>query len=135
MQASDSSRKGVATCLAGVRPAMEMALTDAELGLQTRLGWHLRHPWLPNEGPPEIAVFGGVSGRGVARDLFLDGRTANDSGRVGHETFVGRSELGLQIRYRWASLLYRAVGDTRSYAGGPGWHPWASIVGAVTFAR
>jgi lipid A 3-O-deacylase len=109
--------------------------TDAELGVQARLGWHLHHPWLPSEGPLAMSVFGGVSGRAVARDMFLDGRTANDSGRVGHEPLVERGELGLEFRYRWASLLYRAVGDTRSYAGGPGWHPWASIVGSVTFVR
>jgi lipid A 3-O-deacylase len=109
--------------------------TDAELGVQTRLGWHLQHPWLPADGPLAVALFGGVSGRGIARDLFLDGHTANDSGRVGHKPFVGRSEVGLEVRYRWASLLYRAVSDTRSYAGGPRWHPWASIVGGVTFVR
>jgi hypothetical protein len=109
--------------------------TNAELGIQTRVGWQLQHPWLPSEGPLEIALFGGETGRGVARDIFLDGRTSNDTSHVGHETFISESELGLEIRYRWASLLYRAVGDTRSYAGGPGWHPWASIVGAVTFVR
>ncbi|MEO7085742.1 MAG: lipid A deacylase LpxR family protein [Gemmatimonadaceae bacterium] len=109
--------------------------TDGEVGVQTRIGWHLHHPWLPTDGPLEIALFTGVTGRGVARDIFLDGRTANDSGSVGHKPFVGSGELGLEFRYRWATLVYRAVGDTRSYTGGPGWHPWASIVGAVTFVR
>ena len=25
--------------------------TNAEVGVQTRTGWHLRHPWLPRDGP------------------------------------------------------------------------------------
>jgi hypothetical protein len=109
--------------------------TNAEVGLQTRTGWHLRHPWLPRDGPLEIALTGGISGRAVARDLFLDGNTFRDGPHVGHETFVGSGELGVQMRFRALSLAYRAVNDTRSYAAGPKWHPWASMVGAVTFAR
>jgi hypothetical protein len=27
------------------------------------------------------------------------------------------------------------VSDTRAYAAGPKWHPWASMVGGVTFDR
>ena len=109
--------------------------TGAEVGLQTRTGWHLRHPWLPRDGPLEIALTGGASARAVARDLFLDGNTFRDSPHVGHEVFVGSGELGVQIRFRALSLAYRAVNDTRSYAAGPKWHPWASIVGGVTFGR
>jgi len=109
--------------------------TAAEIGVQTRTGWHLRHPWLPRDGPIEIALIGGVSARAVARDLFLDGNTFGDGPHVGHEIFVGSGEVGVLIRFRALSLAYRAVNDTRSYAAGPKWHPWASIVGGVTFAR
>ena len=109
--------------------------TAAEIGLQTRTGWHLRHPWLPRDGPLEIALTGGVSARAVARDLFLDGNTFRDGPHVGHEVFVGSGEIGVLIRFRALSLAYRAVNDTRSYAAGPKWHPWASIVGGVTFGR
>ena len=110
--------------------------TAAEVGLQTRIGWHLRHPWLPTNAPWSIALIAGASGRAVARDLFLDGNTfrrkAND---VGHETFVGAGELGIELHVRGLMLGYRAVSDTRAYANGPKWHPWASMVGGVTFDR
>jgi hypothetical protein len=109
--------------------------TNAEVGVQTRTGWHLRHPWLPRDGPLEISLTGGISARAVARDLFLDGNTFSDGPHVGHETFVGSGEIGVQMRFRALSLAYRAVNDTRSYPAGPKWHPWASIVGAVFFAH
>jgi len=109
--------------------------TAAEIGVQTRTGWHLRHPWLPQDGPIEFALIGGVSARAVVRDLFLDGNTFRDGPHVGHETFVGSGEIGVLMRFRALSLAYRAVNDTRSYSAGPKWHPWASIVGGVTFGR
>ena len=109
--------------------------TAAEIGVQTRTGWHLRHPWLPRDGPFEIALSGGVSARAVARDLFLDGNTFRDGPHVGHEVFVGSGEIGVLIRFRALSLAYRAVNDTRSYGAGPKWHPWASIVGGITFGH
>lgn len=107
--------------------------TNAEVGVQTRTGWQLRHPWLPRDGPLEISLTGGISARAVARDLFLDGNTFSDGPHVGHETFVGSGEIGVQMRFRALTLAYRAVNDTRSYPAGPKWHPWASIVGAVFF--
>jgi lipid A 3-O-deacylase len=109
--------------------------TDAEAGLQTRIGWHLRHPWLPADGPLELALIAGASGRVVARDLFLDGNTFRSDHDVGHETFVGSGELGIELRFRHLLLAYRAENDTRSYANGPKWHPWASMVGGITFER
>ena len=109
--------------------------TAGELGVQTRVGWHLRHPWLPDKGPVSIAVVAGASGRAIARDLFLDGNTFRENHDVGHETFVGSGELGLELRVSRFLLAYRAVNDTRSYANGPKWHPWASMVGGITFDR
>lgn len=110
--------------------------TAAELGLRTRMGWRLSHPWLPRAGAAELAIVGGVSGRAIARDSFLDGSASGTgSSDVGHEPFVGAGELGVELRIRWLSLAYRAVTETRAYAGGPRWHPWASMVGGVTFNR
>jgi len=111
--------------------------TAAELGLQTRMGWNLAHPWLPLAGGAEVAIVAGVTGRAVARDLFLDGRVSGGDGTFnsGHEPFVGTGELGVELRYRWISLAYRAVSETRAYSVGPKWHPWASMVGGVTFDR
>jgi hypothetical protein len=110
-------------------------LTAAELGVQVRTGWHLPHPWLPESEHASIALVGGISGQAVARNLFLDGNTFHGGPRVGHEPFVGSGELGVELRYRALNLAYRAVSDTRAYAAGPRWHPWASMVGGVTFDR
>ena len=109
--------------------------TAAELGIQTRVGWHVRHPWLPEDGPFSVALVAGASGRAIARDLFLDGNTFRANHDVGHETFVGSGELGLELHISRFLLAYRAVNDTRSYSGGPKWHPWASMVGGVSLRR
>jgi lipid A 3-O-deacylase len=110
-------------------------LTAADVGVQFRTGWHLPHPWLPTVGGASVALVGGISGQAVARNLFLDGNTFHTGPRVGHEPFVGSGELGLEVRYRAFNLAYRAVSDTRAYSAGPRWHPWASMVGGVTFDR
>jgi hypothetical protein len=109
--------------------------TAADAGVLARAGWHLSHPWLPAGGAMEVALVAGATGRYVARDLFLDGNTFRDSPRVGHEPLVGSGELGLELRYRWLSLTYRAVTETRAYPAGPAEHAWASMVGGVTFSR
>ena len=109
--------------------------TAAELGLQARIGWHLPHPWLPSNGPLSVALVAGASGRAIARDLFLDGNTFRAGLGVGHEPFVGSGELGVELHAGRLFLAYHAVNDTRSYAQGPKWHPWASMVGGVTLDR
>ena len=109
--------------------------TAAEVGVETRIGWHLRHPWLPTDGPFEVALVAGVTGRAVARDLFLDGNTFRANHDVGHEALLGSGELGVELRLRRLFLAYRAVSDARAYANGPKWHPWASMVGGITFDR
>jgi len=109
--------------------------TAAEVGAQTRIGWRLRHPWLHVRASTELAFVGGVSGRAVARDIFLDGNTFRPEHRVGHRPFVGSGELGLQLRHRIVSLAYRTVVTSRTYDAGPQWHPWSSMVGGVTFYR
>jgi len=106
---------------------------SAEAGVRARLGWHLRHPWLPEKTATEIAIVGGGSARAIARDLFLDGNTFHPSARVGHLPYVGSGEAGFQIRNNKLTLAYRAVTTSRAYAGGPRWHPWSSMVAALTF--
>ncbi|HEY9226753.1 MAG TPA: lipid A-modifier LpxR family protein, partial [Gemmatimonadaceae bacterium] len=106
--------------------------TAAEAGLKTRIGWNLRHPWLPEDGPTELAIVAGASGQAVARDIFLDGNTFSSSARVGHRPFVGSGELGITLRHRALTLAYRTVATSRTYDGGPRWHPWSSMVAGVT---
>jgi lipid A 3-O-deacylase len=110
-------------------------LTAADAGFRIRSGWHLAHPWLPEASSAGFTIEAGVSGQAVARNLFLDGNTFERGPRVGHEPFVGTGDLGVEVRYRAISLEYRAVNQTRAYAAGPKWHPWASMVGRVTVGR
>jgi hypothetical protein len=110
-------------------------LTAAEIGVQSRTGWNIEHPWLPHSDAFGIALVTGLSARGVARDIFLDGNTFNHTMSVGHEPFVQSAEAGVELRYRSFNIGYRAVSSTRAYAAGPKWHPWASIVGGITFDR
>jgi hypothetical protein len=109
--------------------------TSAAANLDTRLGWNLPHPWLPERVPFSVAVTTGVSARAVARDIFLDGNTLRPEYRVGHEPVVESGQLGVEVRVSILSLSYRAVSESRAYAAGPAWHPWGSIVGRVTFDR
>jgi hypothetical protein len=109
--------------------------TEGDVGFQTRIGWQLAHPWLPTRPRFSVALLAGASEQAVARNLFLDGNTFSASAHVGHEPFVTSGELGIELRYRWLNLTYRAQSDSRSYALGPVWHPWASMVGGVTFER
>ena len=110
-------------------------LTAADAGFQLRTGWRLPHPWLPSGERASVTLLVGATGQAIGRNLFLDGNTFRDGPRVGHETFVGSGEAGIELRYRWFIAAYRAVSESRAYAAGPKWHPWASMVGAVTFAR
>ena len=109
--------------------------TSAEAGVMARTGKNLRHPWLPESGPTELLVFGGISGRAVARDLFLDGNTFRGGSRVGHHVLVASGQLGVELRHRALTLGYRTVASSRAYSGGPRWHPWSSMTGGVTFDR
>ncbi|HEU4785967.1 MAG TPA: lipid A deacylase LpxR family protein [Gemmatimonadaceae bacterium] len=110
-------------------------LTAADAGLRIRSGWNLAHPWLPEPPSAGFTIDGGVSAQAIARNLFLDGNTFERGPRVGHEPFVGTADLGVELTYRALSLEYRAVNQTRAYAAGPKWHPWASMVGRVTVGR
>jgi len=109
--------------------------TAAEAGFLARTGVNLRHPWLPADSPISIELSAGASGRAVARDLFLDGNTFTDGPRVKRKPLTGSGEAGIDVRLRWFSAGYRAVSDYRSYEGGPKWHAWGSLTGAVTFSR
>jgi hypothetical protein len=110
-------------------------LTEATAGVHVRSGWHLPHPWLTERASTSIFADAGLSGQTIARTLFLDGNTFTSGPRVGHEPIVGTGEMGIGLRIHSFSLEYRAVNQTRAYAAGPKWHPWASIVGGLTIER
>jgi hypothetical protein len=120
-----------------VRLAAGNVLTAAEAGMRVRTGFHLSHPWLPalRSAPTEIALAVGASARGVARDIFLDGTTAENGRNVGHEPFVYAWDATISVRRGWFDVSYGAVTDSRAYAGGPSSHTWASLVAGVSLTR
>lgn len=132
-------RVSVIAGIADVIPTMSVSLgnvlTAADAGLSVRTGWHLAHPWLPERASTGVFIEAGISGQAVARNIFLDGNTFTAGPRVGHEPFVGTGDLGIGFRFRALSLEYRAVNQTRAYSAGPRWHPWASMVGAITLGQ
>lgn len=96
--------------------------TYAGAGARIRIGSGLAADW----GPPRIApsqtgsdfqapdsfgwyLYAGVDGRAVARNLFLDGNSFEDSAHVGHNGLVGDVEAG-------AALLLPGVRFLASYA-------------------
>jgi len=107
--------------------------TSAELGMRSRAGWRLPHPWLPERHTFDVALVAGATGLAVAHDIFLDGNTLHPKLRVGHRPFVGTGEAGLELHFFALSLAYRAQVTSRTYDAGPRWHPWSSMVASVTF--
>jgi hypothetical protein len=103
--------------------------TYANAGMTARLGSQLPPdygplritPDLPSAGyvPParETAwyVFAGADGRAVARNIFLDGNTFQDSPSVDKESFVGDFQGGIVVTWRGARLSYTHATRTREY--------------------
>lgn len=53
-----------------------------------------RCTWLPGNVPCAWYLFGGVGGRAVARNIFLDGNSFRSSHSVDKENFVGDAQVG-----------------------------------------
>lgn len=100
-------------------------MTNAAVGGTFRIGSGLDRDF----GPPRIRpavpgssyfapggfdayLFASVEGRGVARDIFLDGNTFRDSQSVDKEYFVGDMQLGVAVMWESWRLSYTHV--TRS---------------------
>lgn len=126
--------------------------THVNAGFTTRLGFHLpsdfgvsliRGGSAPNgpldDADPRITlrgrwsffVFGGVDGRAVARDIFLDGNTFRDSPRVDKEPFVGDAFYGAGLVLgRW-QLTYTEVVRSREFKD----QAQENYFGSITLSR
>lgn len=62
-------------------------------------------------------VFGGVEGRAIVRDIFLDGNTFDDSPHVDKNPFVADANLGLAMTLGRARISYAAVYRTKEFEG------------------
>lgn len=127
------SLDGLADLIPAASVSLGNVLTAADAGIRLRSGWHVAHPWLPEPPGAGVAFDVGISGQAIAHNLFLDGNTFTKGPRVGHTPFVGTADAGVALRLGILSLEYRAVTQSRAYAAGPRWHPWASLIGRVTF--
>jgi len=111
--------------------AVGNVFTYAAAGLTLRLGPELQ----PDFGPPRIRpslpgagfyhksnglswyLFGGVEGRAVAYNIFLDGNTFQDSHSVDKEIFVGDIQAGLAVHYRRLRLTYTQTWRSQEFEG------------------
>jgi lipid A 3-O-deacylase len=84
--------------------------TEARAGLAARIGYRLNSDYGPPRVRPSLAgvehfaggplswsVFAGLQGRGVARDLLLDGNTFRDSASVDKNAWVGDVQAGFTV--------------------------------------
>ncbi|MBC8040715.1 MAG: lipid A deacylase LpxR family protein [Opitutaceae bacterium] len=76
-------------------------------------------------------VFGGVDGRAVARDIFLDGNTFRDSASVDKKNFVGDAYYGFGVIIGTWQLTYTEAMRTLEFDGQDG----KSYFGSVTLSK
>lgn len=106
-------------------------LTQASAGFTVRLGGNLRNH--DDYGPPRIRpslpgsdyfirsdglswyVFFGAEGRGVLRNIFLDGNTFRDSHSVDKKPFVGDVQGGVAVVMGRARLAYTHIFRTKEF--------------------
>lgn len=62
-------------------------------------------------------LFGGIEGRAVARNIFLDGNTFGDSYSVDKKYFVGDANVGVAFTYNKVRLSYTLVYRTPEFHG------------------
>jgi hypothetical protein len=62
-----------------------------------------------------LFVFGGIDGRAVARDIFLDGNTWVDSPSVDKESLVGDSYWGVGVVLRKWQITYTYVVRSKEF--------------------
>ncbi len=76
-------------------------------------------------------IFGGVEGRAVARNIFLDGNTFTDSHDVDKKHFVADANVGLALTYGKTRLSYALIYRTKEFDG----QDKGDIFGAITLGR
>jgi len=62
-------------------------------------------------------LFGGIEGRAVARNIFLDGNTFEESYNVDKKNFVGDASAGLALTYGKTRISYALVYRTEEFDG------------------
>lgn len=102
--------------------------TEARAGLTFRIGQRIDNDYGPPRVRPSLAgvehfeggplawsIFAGVQARAVARDLFLDGNTFQDSAAVDRNILVGDLQVGAAISAGDWRLAYTYVTRTEEF--------------------
>lgn len=110
-------------------------LTNAEAGLQARLGFAMSHPWhVPSwdaRAPFELFIVAGARQEFVAHNFSLDGNLLHPKRAVEREPLVGEHTIGFGVRLGRVSLAWRAVTRSREYVSGPKHHSYGIMQGGV----
>ncbi|HRP11154.1 MAG TPA: lipid A deacylase LpxR family protein [Terricaulis sp.] len=107
--------------------------TEARVGATARIGWRIDNDYGPprvrpslsgvehfSGGPLSWSIFAGVQGRGVARNLFLDGNTFRDDGpSVDRNPWVADFQTGFSISAGDWRLAYTYVWRTEEFETQP----------------
>ena len=78
-------------------------------------------------------VFGGISGRLVLRDIFLDGNSFANSHSIDKEPLVGDALVGASLTLRNWKLSYSQALRTSEFEGQHGVHNFGSVSLSYTF--
>ncbi len=106
--------------------------TEARLGVIARVGQRIDNDYGPPRvrpslsgvehfegGPLSWSLFAGVQGRAVARNLFLDGNTFEDSPSVERNPYVADFQTGFSISAGDWRIAYTYVWRTREFETQP----------------
>lgn len=123
--------------------------TQAEVGIQWRLGWNLGHAGGPQGDPGEGMAYAGwrrfsfgttfeYDERFVARNIFLDGNTFRDSDHVTKRPFVSDFAYGLVAGYAFTQdfrfdAAYIETIQSREFYGADHDDRYASLIAAFTW--
>lgn len=132
--------------------ALGNVATYANTGVLLRAGWNLPRDFGPTvirpsgaNVPPATAhdvvlrrgfglyLFAGADGRAVARDIFLDGSTFEDSPSVDKEPLVGDLSAGLAATTGPLRLTFALVYRSEEFKNQDGGHQFGSINLALTY--
>ena len=115
--------------------------TNATAGVSLRLGRDLAADYGPQGVRPVMSgagffkptravggyAFAGVEGSAVARNIFLDGNTFQESHSVDKHNLLGAAEVGLTLTVLGTRLSYTHVLRTPEFRGQQGVDDWGSV--------
>ena len=76
---------------------------------------------------PSLYVFGGADGRGVGRNIFLDGNTFKDSQHVDKKLVVGEFKTGFAVQYKALRVTYSWITRSPEFQGQKSWERYGSV--------